>query len=216
MVARPQGPRAPRRLSGPDFVAGVFGQWRAVVSRVLRAIASSPLWTGAGVWLADVSRFVVRPAEVMCSDDARPRLLVSRTGYACLAVGAVVTALLTLSGGTGPIAAATDAAWLVVWAAARFAVMHLASGEVLRARASSLRVAWAGGLIPLAVAVTPLLHAAALVASAALTWRALRASGAPQREATAVVGWGFGGQAAVEVLAWIVRGGVIYALLLGR
>jgi hypothetical protein len=203
-------------MSGPDFVVGVFGQWRAVVSRVLRAIVSSPLRTGAGVWLADVWRFVGRPAEVMSSDDPHPRRLVSRTGYACLVIGAAATALVTLGGGLGPLAAATDAAWLVLWAAARYAVMSLASGEVLRSRASSLRVAWAGGLIPLAFAVTPLLHASALVASAALTWRAVRAASASAREATAVVGWSFGGQAAVAVLAWIVRGGVIYALLLGR
>jgi hypothetical protein len=203
-------------MSGPDFVGSVFGQWRAVVSRALRAIASSPLRTGAGVWLAEVWRFVGRPAEMMSSDDAHSRLLVSRTGYACLAAGAAVTALLTLRGGMGPLAAATDAAWLVVWAAARYAIMRLASGETLRARPSWLAVAWAGGLIPLVLAVTPLLRAAALVASAALTWRALRAAGVPAREATVVVGWGFGGQAAVEIVAWIVRGGVIYALLLGR
>jgi hypothetical protein len=216
MVARPQSPEAPDRSPARGLVASVFGHWHAAVDRVARAVASAPWRSGAGAAMTATWRFVVRPSEVMATDDPRPGGLASRTGYACLAAGAVAAALVTFLGRQGGAAAATDALWLVMWAGARYAVMRLASGDVLRTRTSALTVAWAGGLVPLILAATPLLHAAALVASAALTWRALRAAGVPRREASAVVGWGFGGQAAVEVLAWIVRGGLIYGLLLNR
>jgi len=216
MVARPQDPRASKRTPGPDLAVGVFGHWRAAVSRVARAAGSAPSRLAADVWLTSITGFVVRPGRVMAADDQRPSLLVSRTGYACLAAGAVVAAIVTFGGGLGAVAATTDAVWLVLWAAARFAVMRLASGEALRGRVPTLTVAWAGGLMPLILAATPLLNALAVVASAVLTWRALRAAGAGTRETTWVVGWAFGGQVAVEILAWIVRGGLIYGVLLGR
>ena len=203
-------------MTAPDLVVGVFGHWRAAVSHAVHAAISVPARTGAAVWLTSVARFLSHPADIAASDDPHPGLLVSRTGYACLTIGAALAAIVTFRGGAGAFAAATDAAWLIVWAAARYAVMRLASGDVMRKRPSAVMVAWAGGLFPLIFAATPALHAAALVVSAALTWRALCAEGAPTREASLMVGWGFGGQAAVEVVAWVVRGGIIYALLLGR
>jgi hypothetical protein len=216
MVSRPPDPRSPEHLTVSDFAAGVFGHWRVAVTRAFHAARTAPERLGVDAWLASVTHFALSPVDVMASGDTHAAVQVSRTGYVCLAVGATVAAFVTFRGGAGPAAAATDAVWLVVWAAARYAVLRLASGDDMRLRPSAVAVAWAGGLVPLVFAATPVLGVAALVASAALTWRALRAAGAEGREVTRVVGWSFGGQAAAEAAAWIVRGGVIYALLLGR
>jgi hypothetical protein len=211
---------------------GVFGHWRVAVTRALRAAHLLPshdstgrwlrafrsvgLREGAGRWLAAVRDFSARPERVVASEDPLPGRLVSWTGYACLAAGAVLVALTTWRSGAGALAATTDALSLIAWAAARYAIMRLAAGRDLRTRPDALGVAWAGGLVPLVVAVVPVLEAAALVASAALTWRALRAASGSAREATLVAGAAFGGQAAVAAVAWVVRGGLIYTLLLGR
>ncbi len=207
----------------------MFGHWRVAITRALRAthalppperidrwlqaVRSLPLREGVVRWLTAVWDFVARPEEIVTSADPQTGRLPDWTGYGCLAMGTALVAIVTLRSGAGAVAAVTDAVILVVWAAARYAVMRLAADRDLRANPRAIHAAWAGGLMPFAFAGGPILETAALAASA---WRALRAASGSARKATLVAGAAFGGQAAVEVIAWIVRGGLIYAVLLGR
>lgn len=216
MVARPNDTPARKRATVATVAGELFGYWRVAVTKALRAARSLPSRSGATAWLASVADFIGRPEGMICSNDPRARVLVSRTGYGLLAIGTSLAAFVTWHSGAGAVAAVADGARLIVWAGARLAVMRLAATGELRTRPAAVGVAWSGGLMPLALAATPYLHAVALVASAALTWRALRAGGGTKREVWSMVGAAFGGQAAVEVVAWMVRGGIIYALVLGR
>lgn len=216
MVARRNDAKTPSDVTETSLAASVFAHWRAALTAALRAAASAPSRLGTDVWLAAVTGLIVRPGSVVACDDLRGARLVSRTGYACLAAGTALAALVTWRSGAGALAAGADAATLLVWAAARWAVMRLAAAGEMRVRPAVIDAAWAGGLIPLVMAATPVLNVVALAASAVLTWRALRAAGGSKREAWLIVGAAFGGQAAVGIVAWVVRGGVIYGFLLRR
>lgn len=92
-------------------------------------------------------------------------------------------------------AAATD----VAWAGGRLAIMAWAG----RLRGRAPWGAWALGLIPFAVAVTPLLAAIAWAASGVLTWWTLRIAGRDTISARRMIAAAWGTQAAVAVIAWI-------------
>ena len=216
MVARTDDAKTPGDGRSAKLLASLFGHWRAAVSVVFRALRSTPARAGADVWLAAVTRFIARPEQALSGEDPSSVRIVSRTGYVCLAVGSALAAVVTWRSGAGALAAAADAAGLLMWAGARWAVIRLAAIGKMRARSAAIDAAWAGGLLPLVAAVTPVLDVVALAASAVLTWRAIRAAGGSKRETWLTVGAAFGGQATVEIVVWLVRGGIVYAFLLPR
>lgn len=216
MVARRDDTKTPDGVRATSLLAGVFEHWRAAVSVVFRAVGSAPARAGASPWLAAVTGFIARPEPALSGEDPRSTRIVSRTGYACLAVGSALAAVVTWRSGAGALAAGADAAGLLMWAGARWAVMRLAAVGEMRAHPTVIDAAWAGGLMPLVLAATPVFNVVALAASAVLTWRAIRAAGESKRETWLTVGAAFGGQASVELVAWIIRGGIIYAFLMRR
>lgn len=96
------------------------------------------------------------------------------------------------------------AAGEVLWASMRFIIIALLMPRGVISR-SRLSVAFLAGLLPYALGITWLLRLIALGASASLTHRGLVGAGVSRDDTRVVIGWAFGGQAAVLATGWLVR-----------
>ena len=128
-------------------------------------------------------------------------------GIAGLAVGASLGIALAAPGQARALALLAGAETLL-WAAVRWFLMRF-TGHGAANDSRQLRGATALGLIAYAIALSPGLRLAAWVLSAGLTWVGLVIQGDRRREALRTVAIAWGAQAAVVLLSWIARGGIV-------
>lgn len=207
--AVPTMARAPREL-----IAALFRAWRRLLTTTLRGINRG--WTRlrlAGAHRADGWRTVrdYLTDTVAVWSDASPARLTSAAafGLRAFAAGLIISTGIAFGAGSRLPAAGLVVLTELLWAATRLAIALL----VLPADAprSKALLAYAAGLAPYAVGVTPLLRLVSLVLSGALTARGLRGAGVTAGHARSAVVWSFGGQAVVVVGGALIRG-VIAAL----
>lgn len=209
----PEPPVQPVALG--SVPTGLFAVWR----RAIAAVASWPVRAGRGAisltrswasqWRATLRyhQDADRPWE---SVGATGREVAAALGLRAFVFGLIALAMLTASArnewGPGAVVAAGE----ILWAGMRFIIIALLMprGVIDRSR---LSVAFLAGLLPYAFGVTWLLRLVALGASASLTHRGLVGAGVSRDDTRVVIGWAFGGQAAVLAGGWLVR--AIVALL---
>lgn len=189
MVARKED--ADRPESGPteDLFPRVFTTWRALLTRLGRDVAAflrptEPTRARRQALLGELSPFLAGGASVV--------------GGPLLGV-----ALAAASGGQG-------SAWFALastlaWAFGRLLLLELA----LPHRLSRRRVLrpWAWGLIPYAIALTPVLTLVAWLLSAGLTGWLFTREGLHRNEAVRGVGTAWGAQALFAGIAWLIVNG---------
>jgi hypothetical protein len=207
------GAVARRAVAVRELGPAAFRAWRALLAALAPSAGASAgavrraARTAAGA-LAASGRFLLEPSAPLAEEDARR---VATVGLVALGIGAAGTLAVARPLGTPLGTAVVAAAWMLVWAPIRLAVLRLARPEVDRTR---LTRAWSAALLPSLAGVTALLAAAALVASAWLTYAALRGAGTARHEAATAVGWAFGAQMAAEVTRWLAEGALFYVLFL--
>mgnify|MGYP001273132701 CR=1 FL=1 len=200
-------------LSG--IASRLFIIWR----RVIATVALWPVRVGramttlARAWISQwraALRYHLNADSPWKAADVKDREVAAALGLRAFAFGLIALAVLTASSrnawGPGAVAAAGE----LLWAGMRFIIIALLMphGAIDRPR---LSVAFLAGLAPFALGVTWLLRLVALGLSALLTYRGLRGAGVSRDDTRVVVGWAFGGQAAVLASGWLVR--AIVALL---
>lgn len=133
-------------------------------------------------------------------------------GAASLLIGAIARVALSAPGParSGALVAGIAA---VLWAVARFAIV-MAKVQTLARDTAAVRGAFAVGLIPFALAVSPALALVAWAASGAITWWLLVRLGERRDRAIVAVGFAWGAQAAIYVVGWLVRNALV-AMSLG-
>jgi hypothetical protein len=211
MVARDRGTASPSSATtgpGRGPAGRAFLAWRRLLTRLLlrgrRTVPGRPavpLAALVGSWVRD-------PAEALREIAAADLRRLGGVGIVALLTGAAGGAVVTVARAGRPLAALVGAASALLWAAARFGVLRLATPPTEGARVAD---AWACGLVPLALAVIFPLDVVALLASWIYTLRSLVALGLGRRTAWTATGLAFGGQVAVAVAVWALRGGLIVA-----
>lgn len=175
------------------MVSATFLAWRRWLTRAAHSFADA--------------RLAVAPAFSAGSGFLRGSVLAPDTaplvplGIACVALGAVGTFVVSAVARASLAVSASDAAWLALWAGLRLVLLRLASPAEL-AEDPRLTAAWAGGLLPFALAWVAPLRVVAFGASAWLTFRALRTL-AERRMSLALTGIAFGTQLAADVVVWV-------------
>ena len=219
MVARPDtGPRPPSDgAPDGDPLTGLFGAWRRVVSAVAgvagRAARALPGSRPARA-LAMASAYVRDPAGTLARADGDGMARLAEAGAAALAVGAGLAFLVSGALGDAEIRRFLAIGWTAAWALVRLLLLRLAGRGHPFTDTRRLEAAWGASLLPYLTAVAPPLEIAALGVSAYLAHRGLIALGASREESTRAVAVAFGGQALVEIGAWVVRGGLVFGLSL--
>lgn len=124
-------------------------------------------------------------------------------GLRAFVAGLLIATGIMLGAGSRLPTVGLSALTELLWAAARVTIILLVlPTDVRRSRAL---LAFAAGLIPYAIGITPLLRFASLWLSALLTARGLRGAGASPRTVRTSTGWAFGGQAATEIAGVVGR-----------
>ena len=192
-----------------ELFAALFLAWRRLLSALARVATRG--WarlrrTGkrwATGWHA--SRAYLTDTGSVWADGPPTRL----SAAAAFGIRAFVAGLFIFVGvalGTGDQLPAAGITILteILWAVARLSIMLLvlSSGPPR----SSVLIAFAAGLAPYAIGVTPLLRLVSLWLSAVLTTRGLRGAGATPRLARSATLWAFGGQAAILLGSLVMRG----------
>lgn len=194
MVARKQGAEMP-----PKGVAqGLFLRWQALL----------------GGWLHSASRAGVElTAASRGSAGALRGTAVAWVGMSCVIVGAAGRFALAASGSQRSAALIAGIAALM-WAVARFAIV-MATVRDLSSDTPAVRGAWAVGLTPMALALSPTLAAVAWMASGVLTAAVLVRLGESRNSASRSVAYAWGAQAAVSAVGWLVRNAVVALVAAG-
>lgn len=201
--ATPTMTRAPYEL-----ISTLFHTWRRLLTAALRAIRRQ--WTRAGLAFrrqADEWRTVreyLTDTAAVWADDSLARLAPAAAfGLRAFAAGLIISAGIALGAGSRAPAVGLVVLIELLWAAARLAIVLL----VLPADAPRPRtlLAFAAGLAPFAVGVTPFLRLVSLVLSGVLTARGLRGAGAATGHVRTAIGWAFGGQVLVVVGGGLIR-----------
>lgn len=183
-----------------------FAGWRALLGRLALVGKDAP---GAAL-----ARYLSSPGAFIADAGPRESGVLLRVGLTALVVGLGVGSVVALSG-DGPASAMLDVAGIAVWALVRLAVMRLLTPEADASSRARVSAAWAGSLVPFALAATGSLRLAAFTASVVLAYLGL-AGALGRRRAFTLTCWAFGGQAAVSVAVWLARSGVMFAMWLGR
>lgn len=200
---------APHRL-----VSALFRAWRRLLTatlggidrgwtRVRRALARrADGWRTVRDYLTDTSAFWTEGSPARLTSAAA-------FGLRALAAGLIISTGIAIGSGSRAPAAGLLVLTELLWTAARLAIVLL----VLPADAPRPRmiIAFAAGLAPYAVGITPLLRLVSLILSGALTARGFRGAGVASGQARMAVVWAFGGQAVVVVGGALIRG--VIALL---
>ena len=143
----------------------------------------------------------------------------SATVWVCLtapAIGAVAGAAIARTGSTRTPEILAGVAGLV-WAGVRLLLMRLSARHwPPNTQFTAIRGAWALGLLPYALGITPELRLAAWIMSAAVTFLVLLRGGTPSAAAQRVVGVAWGAQAAVVVAGWIAKNAFFIVLATRR
>lgn len=182
---------------------GIGRTWRRAVSAIARVVAPVRRWRTARATAEDAVRFWTRPATFGdLSAGAADRVGALGFRLSLLGLGASVAVGLWRTGGWRPAAGA--AITTTVWAFARLGVLvWLAPGD--RRTRVVVAAVWAASLAPFGLGLTEGLRLVALAASAVLCLGALRGIGVPEKDVRSMVGWSFGGQAAVTLGGLAVR-----------
>jgi hypothetical protein len=212
MVARApsQGLPDPDRPPEGGPIADLYTAWRHAVTEMLRAPGRAVRAAGCSrpaLVLRAGAAYVAHPAATVANADARTRDRLTTCGGLAFAVGIVTAFALSAALREPPARAFLTAAWTITWAITRYLIMKLATRRLEKGR--TLEWAWAPALIPFAGAVAFPLGIAALASSAYLTYAGLTGLTVGRRDATRAVALAFGGQALVEVAAWLARGGLV-------
>ncbi len=216
MVARSTPPETDRQTGGrPSSSPGrLLLGWRRLLTRLF--YGSERAGTDSGRRAApQIARLVLPyladPGGTLAGAERTKAGDLRVWGLSALAFGAVTRIAVTLAlrpVREGVVEAFVDAAWLLGWAWARWAIMRVAAGG---AREDRDRVDAAAGpaLLPFALAVVFPLDAVALLASWWLTYRGLLGLGSRPETARRATVLAFGGQVIVAVGAWFARGTLI-------
>lgn len=215
---RPGAARTPPARSG-DPLSGPFLAWRRLLTRLIRGTArlgaalagSRPVRTAAAA-----ARYLRDPAGTLAAASTAERSLLKEAGAAALVLGVALSFAVPAAVGAPTVHRFLAAGWTAAWALARLFVMRTVARGPLAARPDRIDDAWGPALLPYALAVIDPLPLAALAASAFLTLRGLDGLGVERGEARRTVGIAFGGQLVFELLAWLARGGLLYALVAAR
>ena len=198
-----------------------------MVARNTDADSSPPPGLGGAVrrflnwwqaWLSRLPRHVaalLRPANRSVSPYGETRLASTGVlvgGVIALVVGAVGGVALSAPG-SQRTAALVAGMMSVVWAAVRLLLMQFSLPVDLKNRRSVIRGAWSFGLLIWFIGVTPELRVIAWGISGALTWFALKRTGASRPQARHCVGIAWGSQALVVAGSWIARNALMVVLL---
>ena len=212
MVARdmpPTGVTAQLIAALRSVASALLAAWRRALGA--SALAGGRITTAArlGVrrWAAQwpaVTRYFRDPAVEWASAERAGVTSAAAFSARAFAFGLLAGIALDIArGGTARIAVAA-ALVEVLWAGGRFAILlALVPGD--RLRGADVAAAYLTGLAPYALAWTGGLRVVALVVSAVLVARALRAAGLARPEARLAVGWAFGGQLAVVAVGIALR-----------
>lgn len=208
MLSRDEPSEASKRT--PSEI--MFATWRLMLTQAFARVRrpASSAWAKVR---AHASGLVNTLAEARSGAGlARTRVAVSG-GVLAIAVGIVLSVALAPSGeSTRTVATALMAA---AWVAARYPAMRIAASRAHKQHGAGIASAWAAGALLHLAAVTPELRFVTWAAGAVLSWRALRKSGYPGREAAAIVGVGYGLEATGFVLLVLFRSLRVGVLLLG-
>jgi len=161
-------------------------------------------------------RYLRDPASTLASADTAGRSSLKVAGAASVAIGVALSLALPAPVGGPLVRRFLSAGWVAGWALARLFVMRATSRGTLARDRHDVDDAWGPALMPFAFAIIEPLPLAALAVSAFLTLRGLAGLGADRAESRRVVALAFGGQLLVEAVAWLARGGLLYALLTVR
>ncbi|MRR11716.1 hypothetical protein EG835_04445 [bacterium] len=208
--------RRPEGLT-PPVVAGFVVMWHRAVSSAAAFVltCTRAITRAARDWASQwksVWAFARRPANAWSGENEREREVSAAAGVRAFALGLVLAGWWVASARNAWIAGVTLIAGEVLWASARFIIIAwlMPRGAIDR---RGLSIAFCAGLLPYVAGVTAPLRVAALVASAYVTWSALRGAGVRRADADRAIGWSFGGQAGVAVVGWFGR--ALLALLVG-
>lgn len=184
---------------------GVIASWPPRAARTIIKVARS--WSSQ--W-RDARSYHQNATRPWGTPGSRDREAAAALGIRAFVFGMIALAIVTASAhngwGSGAIAIASE----VLWVGMRFIIIALLMPQRAISR-SRLSTAFLAGLLPYAFGFSWLLRLIALGASAVLTGRGLIGAGVPRRDSRVVIGWAFGGQAAVLASGWIVR--AVVALL---
>jgi hypothetical protein len=200
-----------------EVAASFFAAWHRVLSTGYRFVRASALWIWerSARWAAqweDIVRYLAAPARSHDASADAGAPLAAAFGARAFVFGILMSGAIATAAGDTARAAIATLLVEVAWAAGRLAIcVALIPGRTMPRR--RLFLAYLTGLAPYALGLTALLRAAALLASALLTGRELRAAGLGGRDTRTALAWAFGGQAAVIALGFAVRGGL--AMLTG-
>ena len=141
------------------------------------------------------------------------------TTWSCVAVataGAIAAVVVAHGGHERALEILAGAAG-IGWMAIRLILVRLAASHwSAKAEAGVLRGAWALGLLPYIVGISPELRLLAWVASAAITYVVLVRTSVSRLDARRVVGVAWGVQAAVVAASWIARNAYFIVLAMRR
>lgn len=208
MVARPEAPGSGAGASEPDPVKSLFRAWRQIVTRGLRlpgALARAASRSRVADSLRLGIRYATNPADTLRAGSARDLDRLKDAGAGALVVGAGLAFAVSAATGAAPARSFLAMGWTAAWALARLLILRLALPAGRRQAAD----AWGPALLPYSVAVIFPLDLLALALSARLTHRGLTALGVGRKDALRAVAWAFGGQLAVELIAWTGRAGLL-------
>lgn len=132
-----------------------------------------------------------------------------QVGLVALLIGALVR--ISAAPGSGRAEATLGAAFAVLWALARLAILALTVKD-LRRESSAFTGAWAIGLITWSIAGTSALAALAWLSSGFITLTALEGLGEGRRSARRAVVTAWGAHGAFEVIVWLATNAWIATL----
>lgn len=179
--------------------------WRRTLARVFR---TRPLARPRPLRAARLAlSYLAAPSRTVREADPRDRMRLVTAGATALALGALGALAFGVRGGKDWLPSLFTVVWLIAWALARLAILRLSAPAAFRGSPRPVEAAWGPALLPFALAIASPLDLVALAASAFYTLAGLQAVGFARRDAVRGVAWAFGGQVAVEVLAWIARNG---------
>ncbi|MHB1136047.1 MAG: hypothetical protein ACYCXR_05620 [Coriobacteriia bacterium] len=197
---------APREL-----ISTLFRAWRRLLTMALHGI--NQVWARLRLvgarrgdeWLT-VRDYLTDTAAVWADGSLARLTPAAAFGLRALAAGLIVSTGMALGAGSSAPAAGLIVLTELLWAAIRLAIVLL----VLPADTHRPRtlLAFAAGLAPYAVGITPLMRLVSLLLSGVLTARGLRGAGVATGHARTAIVWAFGGQIVVVVIGALIRGAV--------
>lgn len=187
-----------------DSLGWLFNGWRRLLSRMLAFARPRERFAAVRSVCTDAYMLLARPESFGTLDSARADRLVT-LGLRAFIVGSAVSigVGVVTTGAPGPsIASVVNGA---LWAAARLAILIALAPRDRRSRVLTAAV-WSASLLPYLLGLTDGLRWVALGASAFLCYGALSGAGLRRETVRTMTAWAFGGQVAVLMTSWLLRG----------